>query len=234
MAVAASLAIHVAILMVLYLSGLEERLPEENYVLDMDAIELAEPIPVPEMPGEDGLTSEIRNLIANRAAERSSEETHFSKRSQEKMEQDVYDKLKDLERETFEKLKQEREKDAENAESESSPAKKETKKEEKKDDYSWYGQEKSYGAATVEFDLSGREAVHLPAPAYRCKGQGTVVIGVEVNENGDVEKAEIVSSSATSECLNEEAVAYALKSRFSRKAGQKKQSGKLTYRFVAQ
>jgi TonB family protein len=234
LAIAASLAIHTSVLFVLYLSGTEKRLPEETFVLDMDAIELEEPISVPELPIEDGLSAEVRNFIANRAAERSNEETHYSRRSEEKMEQDVYEKLKNLEKETFDKLRQEREQEMNNVEPDSSPTKKETKKEENKEDYSWYGKEKSYSAATVEFDLSGREARHLPAPAYRCKGNGIVIIAVEVNEGGDVIKAEVLTSTASSECLNEEAVAYALKSRFSSKAGLKKQSGKLTYRFVAQ
>lgn len=236
LAIITSLLIHIGVLSFLNFYNLHEPIQPEEMVLDMDMIELEEAIPVPEQPGEDGLTSDVRNLIANQASERTWEETHYSKRTYDKMEDDVETKVKSLEQQMKDEIRKERE--AKEADEKTDPdannkAKEATK--EQRDDYGWFGKDKSYSKATVEYDLAGREGRSLPAPAYRCKGQGVVVVAIEVNPDGQVVSAEIISSTASTECLEEEALRYANRSTFNKSASaERKQKGKLTYRFIAQ
>lgn len=235
LAIITSLLIHIGVLSFLYFYYINEPLQPEEMVLDMDMLELEESIPVPEQPGEDGLTSDVRNLIANKSSDRSWEETHYSKRTYDKMEDDVETRVKNLEQQMKDEIRKERE--AKEADTKTDPEANKTKEssKEQRDDFSWFGKEKSYSKATVEYDLPGREGRSLPAPAYRCKGQGTVVVAIEVNQDGQVISAEIISSSASTECLEEEALRYALRSTFNKSAAvERKQKGKLTYRFIAQ
>lgn len=236
LAIIISLLIHVGILSFFNFYTLNEPLAEKEMLLDMEMIEIEEPIPVPEQPGEDGLTSDVRNLIANRNSERSWEETHYSKRTHDRMEDDVEKMVRDLEQQTKDDLKKKRE--AEQADQKTDPnplnAKKESSKEQR-DDYGWFGKDKSYSKATVEYDLKDREGRNLPPPAYRCKGQGVVVVAIEVGQDGLVLSAEILSSTASTECLEEEALRYSKKSTFNKDSNaDRKQKGTLTYRFIAQ
>lgn len=93
------------------------------------------------------------------------------------------------------------------------------------------------GATRIYYDLIGRNHLYLPIPIYKCQGSGKVVLTIEVDQQGIVQKAQIAEreSTATDPCLIETAVSTALASRFNPDAGSPRiQIGMLTYQFVAQ
>jgi outer membrane biosynthesis protein TonB len=93
------------------------------------------------------------------------------------------------------------------------------------------------GPTRIYYDLPGRTHTYLPLPIYLCQGSGKVVLSIEVNQRGDVEKAQIIEGESTTAdaCLVETAVTTALMSRFNPDIkSQKNQTGTLTYIFVAQ
>ena len=93
------------------------------------------------------------------------------------------------------------------------------------------------GPTRIFYDLFGRTHMYLPLPIYKCEGSGKVVLSIEVDQNGIVQKAQIVDreSTATDPCLVETAINTALISRFNPDANSPRiQIGMLTYQFVAQ
>lgn len=93
------------------------------------------------------------------------------------------------------------------------------------------------GATRIFYDLFGRNHLYLPLPIYKCEGSGKVVLTIEVDQNGNVQKAQIVERESTTAdpCLIETAVNTALISRFNPDVNAPKiQVGMLTYQFVAQ
>jgi outer membrane biosynthesis protein TonB len=93
------------------------------------------------------------------------------------------------------------------------------------------------GNVTTAYLLKGRMHIHMPSPAYKCYGSGKVVLEILVNRNGYVLSAQInrTESQITEQCLIDEAVQTALISRFNEKAdAPEKQSGRITYIFIAQ
>jgi hypothetical protein len=93
------------------------------------------------------------------------------------------------------------------------------------------------GATRIYYDLFGRNHMYLPIPIYKCEGSGKVVLSIEVDQNGVVQKAQIVEreSTASDPCLIETAINTALQSRFNPDANSPRiQIGSLTYQFVAQ
>ena len=93
------------------------------------------------------------------------------------------------------------------------------------------------GPTRIYYDLIGRNHLYLPIPIYKCEGSGKVVLSIEVDQNGVVEKAQIAEreSTATDPCLVETAINTALLSRFNPDASSPRiQLGMLTYEFVAQ
>ncbi len=93
------------------------------------------------------------------------------------------------------------------------------------------------GPTRIYYDLEGRNHTYLPIPIYKCEKSGKIVLLIEVNRQGNVEKASIIDGESTTndDCLVETAVKTALVSRFdpSDKAPEI-QKGTLTYVFVAQ
>jgi hypothetical protein len=93
------------------------------------------------------------------------------------------------------------------------------------------------GPTRIYYDLFGRNHLYLPIPIYKCQGSGRVVLSIEVDQNGVVQKAQVIDreSTASDPCLVETAINTALLSRFNPDAGSPKiQIGSLTYQFVAQ
>ena len=93
------------------------------------------------------------------------------------------------------------------------------------------------GAVVLKWTLEGRKAMRdLPVPVYKCLVGGDVCVQIEVNQDGSVVKASVVSStSASNECLHEAAIAAAKRSRFNASNDAPKlQTGTIIYRFVAQ
>ncbi|MDA9864052.1 hypothetical protein N9C70_03180 [Flavobacteriales bacterium] len=96
------------------------------------------------------------------------------------------------------------------------------------------------GQVTAEYSLSGRKALGLDVPGYRCRGGGVVMVRIEVAPGGEVLDAQLLSvtgagTQAMSECLSQESLRSALRCRFQSQAeAPKRQEGTLTYRFIAQ
>ena len=96
-------------------------------------------------------------------------------------------------------------------------------------------QKKAYsGASVLSWQLDGRNAVRLPVPAYKCYGAGEVTVMITVDNAGKVIAA-AVQGSPGDKCLINAAIAAAKASRFSAKPdGPGKQTGDITYLFIAQ
>ncbi len=93
------------------------------------------------------------------------------------------------------------------------------------------------GATTISYLLKGRMHIYMPSPVYQCQGSGKVVLEILVNRNGYVVSAQInkAESQIAEECLMDVATRTALTSRFNEKAdAPEKQSGRITYIFIAQ
>jgi hypothetical protein len=93
------------------------------------------------------------------------------------------------------------------------------------------------GPTRIYYDLIGRTHLYLPIPIYKCEGSGKVVLTIEVDQNGVVQKAQIVEreSTASDPCLIETAISTALQSRFNPDVSSPRiEIGSLTYQFVAQ
>jgi len=93
------------------------------------------------------------------------------------------------------------------------------------------------GPTRIFYDLFGRNHLYLPIPIYKCEGSGKVVLSIEVDQNGVVQKAQIIEreSTASDPCLIETAINTALLSRFNPDANSPRiEIGSLTYQFVAQ
>jgi len=92
------------------------------------------------------------------------------------------------------------------------------------------------GPSVLSWSLDGRNASHLPIPAYRCYGAGEVTVIITVNNRGDVVNAKVDDKlSASDGCLRTFAVRAARLSKFSASASApSRQMGTITYAFIAQ
>lgn len=99
------------------------------------------------------------------------------------------------------------------------------------------GDAKAYsGASVLSWSLSGRQARHLPVPAYKCFSGGTVTVIIKVNAAGRVTDASVdPSTSSTDPCLRKWAVSFAKTARFSESmSAPNPQTGDIIYQFIAQ
>lgn len=85
---------------------------------------------------------------------------------------------------------------------------------------------------SISFSLVKRSAYDLPPPTYTCIEGGKVVINIEVDSFGNVTDAEFnkKSSGTSNGCLVDNAIEYALQSKFSN-SSKEKQKGTITYLF---
>jgi TonB family protein len=102
-------------------------------------------------------------------------------------------------------------------------------KENQKQEFTNYLSEKR---TTISYSLLERNSYKLPPPIYTCIEGGKVVVNIEVNANGYVTDASFngKSSGTSNGCLVENAIAYALKAKFS-SASKALQKGTITYLF---
>ncbi|MFM7769128.1 MAG: energy transducer TonB, partial [Bacteroidota bacterium] len=90
------------------------------------------------------------------------------------------------------------------------------------------------GNVSVSFSLPGRSIKNAPKPTYKCKGAGTVVVMIIVNELGVVTEAKVdAAKSSKDACLTSESLAYASRWKFS-DGKSSKQPGTITFQFSAQ
>lgn len=92
------------------------------------------------------------------------------------------------------------------------------------------------GPSVLSWTLDGRKASHLPIPAYRCYGEGTVSVTIQVSQQGKVVNAKVNEDvSSPDKCLREFAIRAARMSRFSQSpTAPVKQVGEIVYSFIAQ
>lgn len=85
---------------------------------------------------------------------------------------------------------------------------------------------------SISYSLVDRNSVVLPPPIYTCIAGGKVVINIVVDNRGFVLQAQLneKSSNTSNGCLVDNAIEYALKSRFST-SGKPSQIGTITYLF---
>lgn len=95
-----------------------------------------------------------------------------------------------------------------------------------------YTQNLSERRTTISFSLVDRDSYDLPPPIYTCLEGGKVVVNIKVDALGYVTDANFnAKSSGTNDyCLVENAIAYALKARFS-PHDRASQLGTITYLF---
>lgn len=95
-----------------------------------------------------------------------------------------------------------------------------------------YTQNLSERRTTISFSLVNRNSYDLPPPIYTCLEGGKVVVNIKVDASGYVVEADFnAKSSGTNDyCLVENAIAYALKARFSPDS-KASQLGTITYLF---
>lgn len=209
--------------------GVEEAYIEVDFLGEVE--EVAEEVSLEDQIA-DRVNEQIANLMANANSELSEERSSYSLPS-EKMSKDVEDELNRFEQEEFERLRQEREA----GEQENDPSQTNNNKEQKEplENYDYFG--KSFnGNVTALADVPGRNPSNIHIPGYLCKGGGKVEALVVVDQAGYVVSASVDETKSTQDdCLLEEAVNSALKSKFAAKSNAPKKSpGKIVYRFIPQ
>ena len=93
------------------------------------------------------------------------------------------------------------------------------------------------GPTTVSYELSDRRHAWMPFPAYKCQGQGKIVVDIVVNPGGRIISAEINKSKSESQdlCMIDAAKRDAERSRFNNSpTAPARQQGSITYVFIAQ
>jgi len=92
------------------------------------------------------------------------------------------------------------------------------------------------GPSVLSWSLDGRNASHLPIPAYRCYGAGEVTVIITVDNKGDVVNAKVDAATSTADdCLRSFATRAARLSKFSASStAPARQMGSITYAFIAQ
>lgn len=91
------------------------------------------------------------------------------------------------------------------------------------------------GRVTVSFSLVDpvRTRRHIEVPAYRCEGGGEVVVGITVDQGGEVVGAKVLSGGDP--CMREAALEAARRSCFNiDPQAPARQSGTITYLFIPQ
>ncbi|MFL1010879.1 hypothetical protein [Flavisericum labens] len=87
--------------------------------------------------------------------------------------------------------------------------------------------------STISYSLTNRKKVYIPVPVYLCEVDGTIVVNVKVNDQGNVVDAYLnTSSTSSNECLIGHAIDYAKQSKFSAAPSKRSQLGSITFNFI--
>jgi len=236
-AIIVSLIAHVFILFTIQMLTEDNRLVEEQgeYIpLEMEMLDEDTPLPEAKPQESNPRTGELKNLTANENSQQTNDQVNYRGKSQEQVNEEVYNNLKNMESEEFQRLQNGRP-DVTVPNNDTGKNKKNTSRSNEND---WYkkGGEKSYsGRVSASFNVKGRDPLDQPKPTYRCKTQGTVVVKIKVAITGEVTDAEIDElKSSMDDCLRSESQKYALMWKFDYKEGVKKQDGTISFTFSAQ
>lgn len=229
-AICVSLMIHAIVLA--FADSWNYGTPQEISFVNVGVIEEEVEVEEPKTLEEeiaDRVNSKIENLLASNQAESTSELKNFSSAQEKAMNDAVNEKLSQLEAEVQAGL------DSGRVVRRNEKPAMMTEGPKDLDTYDWF--EKSYnGSVTARVDVAGRKPLDVPVPGYKCKEGGGVKIGIEVDQQGHVVKAEVIDANqGSSECLRNEALASAKRARFHAKsAAPKKSKGTILFLFIPQ
>ena len=86
--------------------------------------------------------------------------------------------------------------------------------------------------STMAYSLKDRNLLNNPTPIYLCQEGGKIVVTINVNSKGEVTDAFVnTSSSSENECLEDNAIEYAMKAVFNEDYSKKEQIGTITFVF---
>lgn len=228
----AALLVHVVVLGALERWG---RLPapQEQPFAQVDFVDFEEvETRTMEEAVRERMESRIRNVAADARA-RTSDEVRSSRASEEALSEEVEAELRAFEQAAFDALSEGREDPSTDGVS------RPDRNDQPLEQYEGWD-ERVAGQVTAEFDLAGRQTLDLDIPGYRCRGGGVVRLAIAVSPGGEVLEATVVSAQseggeAMTACLETESLRSARQCRFQSKAdAPRRQSGTLTYRFIAQ
>ncbi len=237
-AIILSLAAHIFILAVLYLMTAtpadESALTEEDETIKEIELSFEAPEPTPE--SSSMMSESVANLLAQSGSQQTREKVNYTGKSQEEIQAEVLQNLKNLEQAEKDALKtthkdysvKDRAKDNKTGDQKTNAS---------KENYDWFKNQsnKSYeGPVSAEYALAGRTAKSTPRPTYRCKTSGKVIVNIEVNHLGEIIQAVLDERSTANECIRAESLAYAKRWRFDPKESVKKQNGSITFTFSSQ
>lgn len=190
----------------------KEREEEQARLQEKTALELERLLAAASLP-----TSEVRNIAVDRAALKDDKGINAN---------ELYQEAERLAQELKDGQKQQE--DDPDAFASTQPERQDRTTPEKPRPYS--------GPSVLSWSLDGRNASHLPIPAYRCYGAGEVSVIITVNNRGDVVNAKVDDKvSAADDCLRKFAVRAARLSKFSASpSAPARQMGTITYAFIAQ
>lgn len=190
----------------------KEREEEQARLQEKTALELERLLAAASLP-----TSEVRNIAVDRAALKDDKGINAN---------ELYQEAERLAQELKDGQKQQE--DDPDAFASTQPEQQDRTTPEKPRPYS--------GPSVLSWSLDGRNASHLPIPAYRCYGAGEVSVIITVNNRGDVVNAKVDDKvSAADDCLRKFAVRAARLSKFSASpSAPARQMGTITYAFIAQ
>lgn len=231
LAVIGTLTVHTLLIFMFTLTGMRNTpLPEERseMVIEMLPDEEIEEILERIDAGEDHVPKEVINLSSNITAQLA--KPSFSS---ERLTQRVEEDLRNMEKEEFDRLAEERKERGEEIEMpQLDPSKW------NKERYMEKAAEpvRVEGATTVWHDLQGRVRAN-DVPGYLCPSQGRVAVRISVDRSGAVLRAELdqAKSSQVDECMLEQALRSAKQARFNAlSSAADPQIGTLFFLFLAQ
>ncbi|MEY3010206.1 MAG: hypothetical protein RLZZ314_848 [Bacteroidota bacterium] len=190
------------------------------------------PAPQPSQSFEDrmreAIAARVANLRADAQAQTSSEarSTQLSAKEQAALEAQVDAELRAMESDEFARLS------AEQKEFKTAGQADVTHQHVGNTYESWDAQYD--GLVTVKYSLTNRRGLDLDVPGYSCHGGAQLEVAIEVDPNGRVVSASLMSGDPAS-CFGEAALRSARRARFNASAdAPRRQEGRLTYVFVAQ
>jgi len=232
-----ALTVHLVILAIIYFSddalrSKSSKTPPDS--VQMDMIELTEEllqIEQEQKPALESILDKYKNLTAKANTETSNTaQNYFNK---EKLDQEIYEELKNMEQAEFERLKEN------HPDSGIDPTQKITKPKDPEtkdptDKPKNGGSETSYAKATAVYDFS-RDPDTKKYPTYRCVTFGQIVVEISVDINGKVISARAVSGDLDDDCLKSESEKYAKRWKFGAKFdAPKSEKGTITFTFLPQ
>lgn len=86
--------------------------------------------------------------------------------------------------------------------------------------------------SSTHYSLKNRTHKYLPTPIYLCEVGGKIIINITVDASGTVTKTTVnKASTSKNNCIKEQALSYAMESRFSKDPATPSQLGTITFYF---